>query len=42
MTNLDEVNPHYVQQYIQDEERYVTDYIYLENFSDEIAKIEDI
>lgn len=42
MTNLDAVNPHYVQQYIQDEEKFVTNYIYLENFSSEISNLENI
>ena len=42
MKNLDDVNPHYVQQYIQDEEEFVTNYIYLENFSCEISSLEKI
>ncbi|MFB6589872.1 RNA methyltransferase, partial [Bacillus thuringiensis] len=35
------INPHYAPQYIQDEERFVTNYIYLENYSKKIAKLED-
>ncbi|KMP40726.1 sulfotransferase family 2 domain-containing protein [Bacillus cereus] len=42
MNNLDDVNPHYVQQYIQDEEKFVTNYIHLENFSSEISNLEKI
>ncbi len=34
----DYLNPHYSQQYIQGEEEFVTNYIYLENFSNEISK----
>lgn len=37
----DYLNPHYSQQYIQGEEEFVTNYIYLENFSNEISKIEN-
>ncbi|MEH7242417.1 RNA methyltransferase, partial [Bacillus sp. JJ269] len=42
MNNLDDVNPHYVQQYIQGEEEFVTNYIHLENFSSEISNLENI
>ncbi|KLA27069.1 sulfotransferase family 2 domain-containing protein [Bacillus cereus] len=41
MTKLDEVDPHYTQQYIQGEEEFVSNYIYLENFKTEILKLED-
>ncbi|MFD6511195.1 sulfotransferase family 2 domain-containing protein [Bacillus sp. NPDC060175] len=42
MKNLDAVNPHYAQQYVPDEEEFVTNYIYLENFSSEISNLENI
>lgn len=42
MENLEVVNPHYVQQYVQAEEEFVTNYIYLENFSSEISNLENI
>lgn len=42
MENLEVVNPHYVQQFVQAEEEFVTNYIYLENFSSEISNLENI
>ncbi|PEL32357.1 sulfotransferase family 2 domain-containing protein [Bacillus toyonensis] len=41
MTKLDEVDPHYIQQYIEGEEEFVTNYIYLENFNTGISKLEE-
>ncbi|KAB2399244.1 MULTISPECIES: sulfotransferase family 2 domain-containing protein [Bacillus cereus group] len=41
MTKLDEVDPHYTQQYIEGEEEFVTNYIYLENFNTGISKLEE-
>lgn len=38
--DADYLNPHYSQQYIQGEEEFVTNYIYLEDFSNEISRIE--
>ncbi|MFV1458065.1 glyoxalase, partial [Bacillus mycoides] len=32
--------PHFTQQYIAGEEEYVTNYIYLENFDQEMKKLE--
>ena len=31
-----DINPHFTQQYIAGEEEYVTNYIYLENFDQEM------
>ncbi len=42
MTDLEQVNPHFMQQYVPDEEEFVTNYIYLENFSNEIGHLEQI
>ncbi|MEC2713935.1 sulfotransferase family 2 domain-containing protein [Bacillus cereus] len=41
MNKLDEVDPHYSQQYIEGEEEFVTNYIYLENFNTGISKLEE-
>ncbi len=35
-----DINPHFTQQYIAGEEEYVTNYIYLENFDQEMKKLE--
>ncbi|HDR6388564.1 MULTISPECIES: sulfotransferase family 2 domain-containing protein [Bacillus] len=40
-SNSDLINPHYAPQYIQGEEHFVTNYIYLENYSSAITKLED-
>lgn len=42
MTDLEQVDPHLIQQYVQGEEEFVTKYIYLENFSTEIVSLEQI
>ncbi|HDR7795982.1 TPA: sulfotransferase family 2 domain-containing protein [Bacillus luti] len=36
-----DINPHFAQQYITGEEVYVTDYIHLENFKQEIQELEE-
>ncbi len=41
MTQLDQMDSHFTQQYIQGEEEFVTNYIYLENFNTEISKLEE-
>lgn len=35
-----DINPHFTQQYIAGEEEYVTNYIYLENFDQEMKELE--
>ena len=40
MNDLEQIDPHYLQQYVQGEEEFVTNYIYLENFSTEIKNLE--
>ncbi|KFN01742.1 RNA methyltransferase [Bacillus clarus] len=40
-TNFEDVDPHLTPQYIQGEEEFVTNYIYLENFSDTVSNLED-
>ncbi len=42
MTKLDQVDPHFTQQYIQGEEEFVTNYIHLENFNTGISKLEEV
>ncbi|OKO50645.1 RNA methyltransferase (plasmid) [Bacillus toyonensis] len=42
MTDLEQADPHFMQQYVQGEEEFVTDYIYLEKFSTEIVCLEQI
>lgn len=42
MTDLEQVDPHLIQQYVPGEEEFVTEYIYLENFSNEIVRLEQI
>ena len=42
MTDLEQVDPHLIQQYVQNEEEFVTKYIYFENFSTEIVSLEQI
>ncbi len=34
------INPHFTKQYIADEEKYVTNYIYLENFNQDMKALE--
>ncbi|MFD6511414.1 MULTISPECIES: sulfotransferase family 2 domain-containing protein [Bacillus] len=41
MTKLDLVDPHFTHQYIQGEEEFVTNYIYLESFNTGISKLEE-
>ncbi len=38
--HTDDMNPHFTQQYILGEEAYVTNYIYLEDFDQEMQKLE--
>ncbi|PEM58204.1 sulfotransferase family 2 domain-containing protein [Bacillus wiedmannii] len=40
MTDLEQVDPHFTPQYVPGEEAFVTNYIYLENFSTEIVRLE--
>lgn len=40
MADLEQIDPHYLQQYVQGEEEFVTNYIYLEKFSTEIRNLE--
>ncbi|ARW58527.1 beta-galactosidase [Bacillus phage Carmel_SA] len=42
MKDLEQIDPHLMQQYVPDEEEFVTKYIYLENFSTEIVHLEQI
>ena len=42
MMDLEQVDPHLMQQYEPGEEEFVTKYIYLENFSTEIIRLEQI
>ncbi|OJD69621.1 sulfotransferase family 2 domain-containing protein [Bacillus sp. NH11B] len=40
MTDLEQIDPHALQQYVQSEEEFVTNYFHLENFSTEIKNLE--
>ena len=42
MMDLEQVDPHLMQQYEPGEDEFVTKYIYLENFSTEIIRLEQI
>ncbi|MGF9814336.1 sulfotransferase family 2 domain-containing protein [Bacillus toyonensis] len=42
MTDLEQVDPRFMQQYVQGEEEFVTNYIYLEKFFTEIVCLEQI